>query len=115
MIHLLTIGHLDPVAVGERRAVVLRSLDAGTVSRLLRELGEVDADGRPTLGGERVELRDGTIACRWWVGGWCNHAAEEFALRLQRETGCVLADLTHSRVVQPEQLQGLAGSHAASR
>jgi hypothetical protein len=34
MIHILTMGHLDPIAVGRRQAVVLRPLDMGIVKRI---------------------------------------------------------------------------------
>ena len=107
MIHILTMGHLDPSAVGQRQVVVVRPLDMAIVNRLLRELGGRDDQGRPTLDGAPVEIRDGTVTCRWWVGGHCNRVVEEFALRLQKETGCVLADREHSRVIEPDQLQGL--------
>jgi hypothetical protein len=107
MIHILTMGHLDPAAVGRRQAIILRSLDMGIVHRLLHELGGTDERGRPTLDGVPVEIKDGTVACRWWVGGYCNRVAEEFALRLQKETGCLLADREHCRVIEPDQLQGL--------
>jgi len=62
-----------------------------------------------------VEIRDGTVACRWWVGGHCNRIAEEFALRLQKETGCVLADREHCRTIEPEQLQGVNGRAIATQ
>ena len=107
MIHILTMGHLDPTAVGGRQAIVLRPLDMGIVNRLLQELGGTDERGRPTLDDVPVEIKDGTVACRWLIGGYCNLVAEEFALRLQKETGCVLADREHSRTIEPEQLQGL--------
>src|SRR5262249_20636873 len=42
-----------------------------------------------------------------WVAGYRNRVAEEFALRLQQETGCVLADVNRCRVVEPEEIQGL--------
>jgi hypothetical protein len=35
------------------------------------------------------------VACPWWVGGHCNRVAEEFALQLQKETGCVLTEREH--------------------
>jgi hypothetical protein len=107
MIHILTMGHLDPTAVGRRQAIVLRPLDMGIVNRLLQELGGTDEQGRPTLDDVPVEIKDGTVACRWLIGGYCNLVAEEFALRLQKETGCVLAAREHSRVIEPDQLQGL--------
>jgi hypothetical protein len=115
MIHILTMGHLDPAAVSRRQAVVMRPLDMDIVNRLLRELGGTDEQGRPTLDGVPVEIRDGTVACRWLIGGYCNQVAEEFALRLQKETGCVLADREHSRVIEPEQLQGLSGQPIAAQ
>ena len=107
MIHILTMGHLDRAAVGRRQSIVLRPLDMGIVTRLLQELGGTDEQGRPTLDDVPVEIKDGTVACRWLIGGYCNLVAEEFALRLQKETGCVLADREHSRVIEPGQLQGL--------
>ncbi len=115
MIHILTMGHLDPAAVGRRQAIVLRPLDMGIVNRLLRELGGTDEQGHPTLDGVPVEIKDGTVACRWWVGGYCNRVAEEFALQLQEKTRCVLADREHSRVIEPDQLQGLNRPATASR
>src|SRR5207237_7171299 len=106
---ILTMGHLDPSAVSRSQAVVLRPLDRGIVNRLLQELGGTDGQGHPTLDGVPVEIGGGTVACRWWVGGYCNRVAEEFALRLQKETGCVLADREHCRIIEPDQLRGLNG------
>jgi len=111
MLHNLTIGHLDPAAiVSERRIAVLRPLEIDVVHRLLKELGGIDKDGSPTLERGKVEFRDGYLVCPWRIGGWHNRTAEEFALRLQQETGCVLADREHSRIIEPEQLQGLTGA-----
>ena len=36
-----------------------------------------------------------------------NLVAEEFALRLEQETGCVLADVNCCRILEPGELQGL--------
>jgi len=115
MIHTLTMGHLDPAAVSRRQAIVLRPLDMDVVHRLLQELGGTDEQGRPTLDGVPVEIGAGTVACRWLIGGYCNRVAEEFALRLRQETGCVLADREHSCVIEPEQLQGLNRQATATR
>ena len=46
MIHRLTIGHLDPDAVRERRVVVTRPLDMGIVTQLLREFVSREVLGR---------------------------------------------------------------------
>jgi hypothetical protein len=116
MLHNLTIGHLDPAAiVSERRIVVQRPLEMDAVHRLLKELGAIDKEGVPTLERGKVEFRDGYLVCPWRIGGWHNQTAEEFALRLHQETGCVLADREHSRIIGPEQLLGLNGAAVAGR
>ncbi len=115
MVHNLTIGHLDPAAiVNERRIAVLHPLELDVVDRLLNELGGIDDTGARTLEKGKVEFRDGYLVCPWRIGGWHNRTAEEFALRLQQETGCVLADREHSRIIEPEQLQGLDGAATAA-
>ncbi len=38
-----------------------------------------------------------------------NRVAEEFALRMQRETGCVIVDVGGYRVVDPVELVGPRG------
>jgi hypothetical protein len=101
MLHRLTIGYLDPAAVRERRVAVLTPLDMGVVCRLLGELGESDAAGRPTLGGCRVELHDGYVVCPWLMPSPVPEAVA-FARRLRDETGCLLADVQHGQVVTPE-------------
>src|SRR5207302_9890991 len=93
----------------ERRAVVLRPLDEAAVSRHLKVLGRREGDGW-TLDGMPVEQGDGYLVCRWLVGPRRNLAAEEFALRMVRDTGCQVIDREHHRVIEPGQLTGLAGS-----
>lgn len=110
MIHNLTIGHLDIPAIDERRAVVLKPLSELAVSRHLRALGRREG-GNWTLDGMPVELMDGYVVCRWCVGSRRNLLAEEFALRLHRETGCEIADREHYRMVVPTDLQGLSGAN----
>jgi hypothetical protein len=109
MIHDLTIGHLDPAGIPLRRKTVLRPLEKEVVDRLLKELGGTDSEGHPTLGGARVRFEDGAVVVPW-LGGWTNRTSEEFALRLQRETGCLVADLGHRCIIGPEQLRGLDGA-----
>jgi hypothetical protein len=106
MIHDLTIGHLDPGGVTVRRTTVLKPLELDVVNRLLEELGSVDADGNPTLGGARVRLEDGFVVVPW-LGGGTNRVSEEFAVRMQRETECIIADMGHRCVMEPSQLLGL--------
>ena len=65
-------------------------------------------DGHWTLGGGRVEIRNGCVVAAWWVGADRNRVAEEFALRLQRETGCQIIDREHGRVLAPAPLQGMS-------
>ena len=109
MIHDLTIGHLDPSGIPERRRTILKPLETDVVNRLLEELGGTDAEGHPTLGGGPVRFEDGYLVVPW-LGGWANRVSEEFAIRMQRETGCLIADLGHRCVIGPEQLQGLKGA-----
>ena len=108
MLHRLTIGHLDPAAVERRQAVPVRALEMDVVHRLLGELGEKDAEGDVTLGGCKVRFENGAVSCLW-MGGQPNRVAEEFALRMQRETGCLIADVGGYRVISPEELGGLSG------
>lgn len=113
MIHNLTIGHLDPIAIADRRAVVLRPLDSTAVQRRLEELGSVE-EGLWTLDGLPVILKEGYLVCRWLVGPRTNRAAEELAIRLGRDTGCVVADREHGRIVDPADLRGLAEGRAVA-
>lgn len=65
MLHKLTLGHLEVAAVRERRAVAVKPLDMRVVTQLLDELGRVDKQGWPTLGGGRVEIGDGYVVVPW--------------------------------------------------
>ncbi len=105
MIHKLTIGHFDAEALQERRLVVLRPLDMSVVTRLLREIGAVSDDGRATLGGHTVEVKEGYVVCPWLMP-LRNQPAEEFARRLHQETGCMLYDDGRRQIVTPEQFAG---------
>ena len=114
MIHDLTIGHLDPAGIRERRRTVLKPLEKDVVDRLLTELGGTDSAGHPTLGGARVRVEDGSLIVPW-LGGSTNRVSEEFALRMYWETGCLIADLGHCCVIGPEQLRGLNEAPAEAR
>jgi hypothetical protein len=108
MLHLLTIGHLDPAAAERRQTVPTKALEMDVVHRLLAELGEKDAEGNVTLGGCKVEFQNGSVSCLW-MGGRTNRATEEFALRMHYETGCLMADVDCGEVINPGQLVGLNG------
>src|SRR5262249_60944099 len=89
MIHKLTVGHFDVEALKERRLVVLRPLDMTVVTRLLREVGQVDEQGLASLGGHAVEVKDGYLICPWLIAQRVL-ATEEFARRVHQGTGrCV--------------------------
>lgn len=103
MIHKLTMGHFDVEALHNRRLVVLRPLDRSIVTRLLQEVGQVGDDGRASLGGYAVEFKDGYLICPWLMAHRVL-ATEEFARRLQQETGCVLYDATRREIVPLEQM-----------
>ena len=108
MVHRLTIGHLDPAAVERRQTVPTKALEMDVVDRLLAELGEKDADGNWALGGCKVAFQNASVSCVW-KSGRTNRVAEEFALRLQLETGCIIADVGGYRVIDPTELAGLNG------
>ena len=108
MLHRLTIGHLDRAAVERRQNVPTKALEMDVVHRLLAELGEKDAEGKVTLGGSKVKFENAAVSCIW-KGGRTNRVAEEFALRMQKETGCVVADVGGYRVIDQGELIGLNG------
>jgi hypothetical protein len=81
------------------------------VHRLLAELGETDSEGNVLLGGCKVKFENAAVSCLW-RGIRTNRVAEEFALRMQNETGCVIADVGGYRVIEPGELIGLSGQRA---
>ncbi len=109
MIHDLTAGHLDPRNV---QGPVLNPIEMRVVRRLLAELAGKHDDGAPTLDGWKVSFEEGCIVLSW-KGGKTNRTAEEFALRIQRETGRLIADREHGRIVEPGQLTGLGARNPA--
>jgi hypothetical protein len=111
MLHRLTIGHLDPAAAERRQTVPAMALEMDVVHRLLAELGEQDAEGQVTLGGCKVKFQNASLSCLW-KGTKTNRVLEEFALRMNRETGCLLADVDCGRIVDPGELVGLSGHGA---
>ena len=111
MNHRLTIGHMDTTLVAERGERVIRPLDDRVVRRHLLALGERDGDGW-TLGGRPVEFRDGCVIASWMVGAGVNRAAEEFALRMIRDTGCQVIDRGHGRIIEAGHLEGLGAKEA---
>src|SRR5204863_4333210 len=80
-----------------------RPLDPGIVTPLLREFGEPDEAGRPTISGRPVEIHDGYLVCPWLMPSPIPGVAE-FALQLQEQTGCLLADVNRCTVVDRELL-----------
>lgn len=105
MIHKLTLGHFDIEALQTGRLVVVRPLDRSVVTRLLRELGRMDESGSATLDGHAIEVKEGYIVCPWLMAQRVQ-TAEEFARRLQQETGCVMYDAGRREIVRPEQMAG---------
>jgi hypothetical protein len=103
MIHKLHLGHFDVEALKNQRLVVLKPLDRGVVTRLLHEIGQVDEQGRVSLGGHTVEFKEGYLVCPWLMAKRVL-AAEAFARRLQEETGCVMYDAGRREIVTPERM-----------
>jgi len=103
MVHWLTIGHFDPESLKQMKISVLRPLDMDLVMRLLRAYGTVDEQGNAWLGTFPVKFHEGYIACLW-LGATQNRVAEDFARRLQVESGCVVADIQHGGIVDLESV-----------
>ena len=103
MLHRLTIGHVNSSAVEEGRLVVTRPLAREVVTRLLSEFGKPGPDGRPPLDTARVEIHDGYLVCPWLMP-YPVPGVTEFALRLQEETGCILADVSGCEIIDREKL-----------
>jgi hypothetical protein len=64
-----------------------------------------------TLGGGKVRFRNAAVSCLW-IHGATNYVVEEFALRMNRENGCLLADVDCGRVVDPRKSAGMNGHGA---
>jgi hypothetical protein len=92
VIHYLTLGHLDPEAIRGSTAVALKLLDACIVRRVMAEFPNVQA-----------ECKDECVILPWHGLGPIV-PSEEFALRLQRLTGCLIADRRNGRLIEPEVL-----------
>jgi hypothetical protein len=93
MIHDLTIGHLDPVAIRDRQAVTIKLLDRAIVARVLA-----------SFPGLRVEERDGYLIAPWH-GREDAERGEAFASRLQAETGCLVADRRNGQIVELDRAE----------
>jgi hypothetical protein len=73
------------------------------VTPLLREFGETDDAGRPPIGGLWIEMHDGYLVCPWLMPNPVPGVAE-FAVALQEQTGCVLAEVGSAVVVDRDSL-----------
>jgi hypothetical protein len=91
MIHELTIGHLDPTAIRNRLAIPLRPLDEQAVARVLTEFPGLEV------------VRHAGYLVAPWHGQEDGARGEEFAARLQAETGCLVADRRNGRIVDLRQ------------
>ncbi len=96
MIHDLTIGHLDPAALRERKAIAVKPLDPAAVARVLV--------GFPGL---KIEEQDGYFVAPWH-GREDGERGEAFAARLQAETGCLVVDRRNGRIVELGRAAGRA-------
>jgi hypothetical protein len=92
MVHYLTVGHLDPLALRECAAVATRPVDETTVRRVLAEFPDVEA-----------ESRDGYVVLPWHGLGPIG-VSEAIALRLHELTGCLIADRRNGRLIEPGAL-----------
>jgi hypothetical protein len=98
-------GHFEIEALKNRKLVVSRPLEMNIVTCLLQQIGHIADDGRASLGGHTVEIKDGYVICPWLMAERVL-ATEEFARRLQQQTGCVLYDAGRREVVTLEEMAG---------
>lgn len=102
MFHTLTLGHLDAEAAHRGQVVVIRTLDVDVGVRLVNEFGKVDDQGNAWVGSLPVRFREGFITCPW--PGTRHALVEDFARRLQAETGCLVADVQHRQTVDLDRI-----------
>jgi hypothetical protein len=102
LIHFLTAGHLDPIAVGRREIVVTRPLDVATVIECVRRYADPDSD-LTLLDGSPLERTDGYVRCLWYAPR-LQVRAVRFVLELHQRTGCVVADVEHARLIDHTEL-----------
>lgn len=102
MRHFLTVGHLDEDAVRQCRVAVLTPLDADVLERWLQQYRD---PGTPDVTFENtpVLLQDGAVRCTWYAPRLIATSIR-FVLSLQAETGCVIADIEHGRVIPTDEL-----------
>jgi hypothetical protein len=88
--HHLTIGLLDRREVDRRRLV-----------------GDHASSAEPLeIGGEPVELTEGSLRCVWYQLGNVNEALVRLAIEAIDQCGCTVADIEHARTVGFAELQG---------
>jgi len=98
VLHDLTVGHLDPEAVRLGQLRVHRPLSSGAAAILARF---VDSAGM--IGGQPFVMTPEYIRLPWFRPAR-NRVAEQAALALAAEEGCILADVKNGRLVDPSQL-----------
>lgn len=92
LVHSLTIGHIDPIAVVERREVVVkRPLDMESVRAFVDGL-----DG----GLEDARFFENYIVVPWLKWNAVNTNAERLAQKLVRDFGCLMADVGNAQMVE---------------
>lgn len=102
MLHLLTAGHLDEAAALRATLRVLRPLDERVLARLLDEFRDRDS-AVPTFEQQPVTVAGGCVRCPWYTPR-VNVTSIRFLLALQANTGCVVADIEHGRIVDAAEL-----------
>ena len=102
MIHFLTIGKLDLVALHVREVKTLGPLPEEVGRVLSSMLDDPSNTEEPTLGGHPVVVREDTIRCVWYAPRR-NRACERLAVEALR-LGCVVADVERARLVSLEEL-----------
>src|SRR5262245_38524273 len=106
MLHFLTAGHIDEAAAQRGELRILAPIDEAVFARLVDEYRDKPASNEINFEQKRVSLNQGSVRCPWYMPR-INLTSIKFILALQAETGCVIADIEHGRIVTTAELSEL--------
>lgn len=103
MLHYLTIGFLDEVAVQRGSVQALKPLTDEILS-LMAEFADSGSQGQPTFEGETLRITKYFIKCPWYAPSY-NRTTERFALAAKQIFGCVVADIKRGQLIEAHELE----------
>ncbi len=103
MLHYLTIGFLDELAVQRGKIHPIKPL-TDEILFLLDEFADSGNREQPAFEGETVTVTEYFIKCPWYTP-FLNRTTERFALAAAQIFGCTIADIKHARLIEAQKLQ----------